>query len=105
MDDEPSISPDEVAYLMAAVESQFPALALTLADVVSTYAGVRPVIGTGKADPSKESRDHVVWEESGLLTVTGGKLTTFRRIALDALKTAAKASSSKWANRMAGCRC
>jgi glycerol-3-phosphate dehydrogenase len=48
---------------------------------------VRPVIGAGKADPSKESRDHVVWEESGLLTVTGGKLTTFRLIALDALKT------------------
>lgn len=87
---EPHISPDEVAYLMAAVESQFPTLGLTLDDVISSFAGVRPVIGTGKADPSKESRDHVVWEESGLLTVTGGKLTTFRRIALDALKAAAK---------------
>lgn len=87
---EPRISPEEVAYLMAAVESQFPALGLTLDDVISTFAGVRPVIGSGKADPSKESRDHVVWEESGLLTVTGGKLTTFRRIALDALKAASK---------------
>jgi len=47
---------------------------------------VRPVIGTGKADPSRESRDHVVWEEKGLITVTGGKLTTFRLIALDVLK-------------------
>jgi glycerol-3-phosphate dehydrogenase len=55
-------------------------------DVVSTFAGVRPVIGSGEADPSKESRDHVVWEESGLMTVTGGKLTTFRLIALDVLK-------------------
>jgi glycerol-3-phosphate dehydrogenase len=44
------------------------------------------VIGTGKARPSDESRDHVLWEEAGLLTVTGGKLTTFRLIALDALK-------------------
>jgi len=61
-----------------------------LDDIVSTYAGVRPVIGSGKADPSKESRDHVVWEESGLLTVTGGKLTTFRRIALDVLGVARK---------------
>ena len=86
MDHEPHISPKEVAYLMAAVETQFPTLDLTLDDVVSTFAGVRPVIGTGKADPSKESRDHVVWEENGLLTVTGGKLTTFRLIALDALK-------------------
>jgi glycerol-3-phosphate dehydrogenase len=90
LDLEPGISGDEVAYLMAAVASQFPALKITLDDVVSTFAGVRPVIGTGQVDPSKESRDHVVWEESGLLTVTGGKLTTFRRIALDALKAARK---------------
>lgn len=86
LDDEPRISPEETAYLMAAVDSQFPALAITLDDVISTYAGVRPVIGSGKLDPSRESRDHAVWEESGLLTVTGGKLTTFRIIALDVLK-------------------
>lgn len=84
--DEPGITPDETAYLMAAVASQFPSLNLTLDDVVASFAGVRPVIGSGKADPSDESRDHVVWEENGLLTVTGGKLTTFRLIALDALK-------------------
>jgi glycerol-3-phosphate dehydrogenase len=87
LNDEPRISPAEVAYLMAAVEAQFPALHLGLDDVVSSFAGVRPVIGTGQADPSKESRDHVVWEEDGLLTVTGGKLTTFRLIALDALRS------------------
>jgi glycerol-3-phosphate dehydrogenase len=86
LDDEPGISPEEVAYLMAAVEAQFPSLHLTLDDVISTFAGVRPVIGSGKADPSRESRDHVVWEEGGLLTVTGGKLTTFRLIALDVIK-------------------
>jgi glycerol-3-phosphate dehydrogenase len=45
-------------------------------------------VGSGKKDPSSESRDHVVWQEDGLLTVTGGKLTTFRLIALDALKAA-----------------
>jgi len=87
LDDEPKISPGEVAYLMAAAVSQFPTLDLGLDDVISTFAGVRPVIGTGKVDPSEESRDHVVWEESGMLTVTGGKLTTFRLIALDALET------------------
>lgn len=85
---EPGISGAEVAYLMAAVEAEFPSLHLNLEDVLSTYAGVRPVIGTGQADPSKESREHVVWQENGLLTVTGGKLTTFRLIARDALKSA-----------------
>jgi glycerol-3-phosphate dehydrogenase len=86
LQNEPAISLEETAYLMAAVEAEFPALGLELRDVISTYAGVRPVIGSGKADPSQESRDHVVWLENGLLTVTGGKLTTFRLIALDALQ-------------------
>ncbi len=86
LDIEPKISPNEVAYLMAAVEYQFPSLCITLEDVLSTYAGVRPVISSGKLDPSEESRDHFIWEENGLISVTGGKLTTFRLIALDVLK-------------------
>lgn len=86
LNEEPAISPDEVSYLMAAVEAEFPSLGIGLKDVLSTYAGVRPVIGSGQDDPSKESREHIVWEESGLLTVTGGKLTTFRLIAQDAIR-------------------
>ncbi len=82
---EASITPDEVAYLMQALEFQFPELRLGLDDIIATFAGVRPVIDSGKADPSREARDHAVWLEHGLLTVTGGKLTTFRLIALDAL--------------------
>ena len=88
LNEEPAITPGEAAYLLAAVAAQFPSLDLTLADVTASFAGVRPVIGSGKVDPSDESRDHVVWAENGLLTVTGGKLTTFRLIALDALKAA-----------------
>lgn len=81
-----TITPAEMRYLLAALTFQFPQLQLTQDDVIATYAGVRPVIDTGKAEPSKEGRDHAVWMEHGLLTVTGGKLTTFRLIALDALK-------------------
>jgi glycerol-3-phosphate dehydrogenase len=88
LDEEPRISAKEVAYLMTAACAEFPSLSLTLDDVLMTFSGVRPVVGTGEVDPSKESRDHVIWEEKGLLTVTGGKLTTFRLIALDALKAA-----------------
>jgi glycerol-3-phosphate dehydrogenase len=86
LDVEPKISPNEVTYLMAAVDYQFPSLSLTLVDVLSTYAGIRPVISSGKLDPSAESRDHCIWEEHGLYSVTGGKLTTFRLIALDVLR-------------------
>lgn len=83
---EPRISPDEVAYLMATLDYAFPSLNLTLDDVISTFAGVRSVINTGKDNPSAEPRDHMVMYEDGLLTVTGGKLTTFRLIAHGALK-------------------
>jgi glycerol-3-phosphate dehydrogenase len=86
---EAAITQEETDYLMAALHDQFPTLAITEADVLATYAGVRPVIDTGKADPSKEARDHVLWQQDGLLTVTGGKLTTFRAIALDVLRHAA----------------
>ncbi len=86
LDREPSISIEEAEYLLRAVQVHFPELELTKADVISTQAGVRPVIDTGKAEPSEESRDHAIWSEQGLLTVTGGKLTTFRLIAMDALE-------------------
>lgn len=88
LDSEPSISAEEADYLLQAVKTHFPELELTKDDVISTQAGVRPVVDTGKTDPSAESRDHIVWPEPGLLTVTGGKLTTFRLIAVDALKEA-----------------
>jgi len=76
----------ETAYLMDSVTHAFPSLLLSLADVQSTLAGVRAVVDTGKADPSKESREFVLWNEAGLLTVSGGKLTTFRLMAQTALR-------------------
>ena len=87
---EPRITPAEVAYLIEAVNDQFPGTALTPADVSATYAGVRPVVDDGKGDASKATRDHVVLDESGLITLTGGKLTTFRLMAQDALELAAR---------------
>lgn len=89
MNFEAAITRSETGYLMAALRSQFPQLDLHESDIIATYAGVRPVIDSGQADPSKETREHALWMEDGLLTVTGGKLTTFRVIALDALRQAA----------------
>jgi glycerol-3-phosphate dehydrogenase len=85
---EPRISKEEIAYLMEGIHAFLPSLDISLNDCISSIAGVRPVLSEGKIDPSKESREHVVWEDRGLVTVTGGKLTTFRRLAWDALKTA-----------------
>ena len=89
LDAEAAMTRAELDYLLAALRWQFPGLALGEHDVIATFAGVRPVIGSGQLDPSKEAREHALWLEHGLLTVAGGKLTTFRVIALDALRLAA----------------
>jgi glycerol-3-phosphate dehydrogenase len=83
---DPSISRTEAEYLMIAARYAFPPLELNLDDVLSTFSGIRAVVDTGKVNPSKESREHVIWQENGLVTVTGGKLTTFRVMAHDTLR-------------------
>lgn len=91
LEKEPHITADEVAYLLRAVNAKFPSLHLSSADIISTFAGVRPIISEGDGvDPSKASRDHEIWDDDGLLTITGGKLTTFRKMAFDLLEQANK---------------
>jgi glycerol-3-phosphate dehydrogenase len=78
----PHPSDDDVAYLLAAVNDFF-GLELGRGDLVGAYAGVRPLLATG--DPKKSvdiSRKAELYEtSSGMLTITGGKLTTWRRMA------------------------
>ncbi|HSO38674.1 MAG TPA: glycerol-3-phosphate dehydrogenase/oxidase [Labilithrix sp.] len=88
LDEEPAISQAETEYLLESAQKAFPSFELTEKDVISTWSGVRPVIDTGKSDPSKESREHAIWKEDGLLTISGGKLTTFVVMARDALAAA-----------------
>jgi glycerol-3-phosphate dehydrogenase len=85
---EPRISRGEIKYLMDIVRYQFPSVNMAEGDVLSTYAGIRPVIGGERKRPSKEKRDHTIWQQDGMVSVTGGKLTTFRLMALDVLRAA-----------------
>jgi glycerol-3-phosphate dehydrogenase len=85
-----AITEEEVRYLLDGLNHILPSARLTAADVISTWAGVRPVISRGKGTkPSAEKREHSIWNDKGLVTVAGGKLTTFRLIARDAIKVAA----------------
>jgi glycerol-3-phosphate dehydrogenase len=86
---EPTITPGEGSYMLDALHASFPDAGISESDVISTYSGVRPVVDSGKKDPSKESREESVWVDRGLITITGGKLTTFRRMAHKALHAAA----------------
>ncbi|HEY7631407.1 MAG TPA: glycerol-3-phosphate dehydrogenase/oxidase [Thermoleophilaceae bacterium] len=74
--------PDDVEYLLDACNSFF-GTSLGAGDLTGAYAGVRPLISTG--DPKKSvdiSRKAELYEtSSGMLTITGGKLTTWRRMA------------------------
>jgi len=89
-DEEIGITSEEVDYLLTATNDLFDDVNLNREDVISTWAGVRPLISEGgdgnRVSPSKEKRDHSVWLDNNLVTVSGGKLTTFRLIALDVLK-------------------
>jgi len=87
--EEPAITCEELSYLLEITNFEFPDANITKKDIISTYAGVRPVISDNTAkDPSKEKREHAVWTDKGLISVSGGKLTTFRLIALDVIKAA-----------------
>jgi len=83
---EPFCSQTETKYILEAANALFPSLNLTTADIISSFAGLRPIIRGSAENPSKESRAHAVWNEHGLITITGGKLTTFRIMASDALR-------------------
>jgi len=88
METEPFVTMEEAHYLMEGLTHILPNLNLSLNDCISSIAGVRPVLSKKKKAASRESREHVVWKNKGLITVTGGKLTTFRMLASDALKAA-----------------
>lgn len=74
----------DVAYLLETLNYYFPDAVLGERDVVSTFAGLRPLVsGDHGESPSEVSREEAVFESaSGLLSIGGGKLTTYRRVAI-----------------------
>ena len=88
---EPRPLKEEVAYLTEYV-GRYLDRRPQPAEILSTYAGLRPLLrGRVGSRTSKLSREHaVIVSESGLITVTGGKWTTYRRMAIDAVDQAAR---------------
>jgi glycerol-3-phosphate dehydrogenase len=87
-----AITPEETRYLLEAV-NRFLARPLTERDIVSSYAGVRPLYDDGSDNPSEVTRDYVLKVDvpvgaanaAPLLTVFGGKITTYRCLAEEAM--------------------
>ncbi len=88
--DEVRASNEDVRYLLAAANHFFPAASLGADDVVSAWAGIRPLIPTTHDTPGSATREHLVSTDvEGVVTVTGGKLTTYRVMANDTIKAVA----------------
>ena len=78
----PTVTKKEAEYLLSAVNLKFPKLDIKYEDIVSCWAGIRPLIKDKRINPGEISRrDELFLAENGLLTITGGKLTGYRLMA------------------------
>jgi glycerol-3-phosphate dehydrogenase len=80
--DSPLATKEEVVELLAMVQDCFPEVGLTVDDVLATWAGIRPLIAEEGKSTRDTSREDEIWHgPPGLVTIAGGKLTTYRRMA------------------------
>lgn len=83
---EPFMTKNEMEYLLTAVKTIFPAAAIDESDIISSFAGLRPIVTMGDMAPSKASRTHRIFADKNLFSIAGGKLTTFQRMASDLIQ-------------------
>ena len=85
---------EDVKYLTASANAFFPNARLTPADVVAAWAGIRPLIAEGAArDEGDSSREHALHRSaSGVFSITGGKLTTYRSMAAEVVDDVVRAN-------------
>ncbi len=82
---------NDVDYIVAAVNHAFSGVQLQKEDIISTYAGLRPLVVQSGKSAHRTSREHQIWtSESGLVTIAGGKLTTYRSMAQELVDLVAK---------------
>lgn len=88
----PTLTEADRDYLLHAINYMFPTLNMTVEDVESSWAGLRPLIADeGKDNPDEISRkDEIFISDSGLISMAGGKLTGYRKMAEDAIDTVVK---------------
>ncbi len=89
--DNPEVKPEDIDYILRQLKQYF-SLTVTNSDILASWCGLRPLVSDLKShDTAHLSRDHIVnVSRSGLLTVTGGKWTTYRKMALDAVDHAVR---------------
>lgn len=87
--DDVAANAEDVDYLCEHINHFFPDANLARADVISTWAGLRPLIAQDASRPHEVSREHEVFvRDEGVLIIAGGKLTTYRRMAKELVDAA-----------------
>ncbi|WP_234387018.1 glycerol-3-phosphate dehydrogenase/oxidase [Aquimarina sp. Aq78] len=91
---------EDAGYLLKAVNHMFPGLKLTRDDIESNWAGIRPLIHEDGKDPSELSRkDEIFVSKTGLISIAGGKLTGYRKMAQRVIDTVLKTMSDKTSSK------
>jgi glycerol-3-phosphate dehydrogenase len=87
---------NDADYLLNAINKAFPNIHLSVKDVESNWAGLRPLIHEKHKDPSELSRkDELFISKSGLISIAGGKLTGYRKMADRAIEAVLKTMKTK----------
>ncbi|MED4905957.1 glycerol-3-phosphate dehydrogenase/oxidase [Parageobacillus thermoglucosidasius] len=87
----PKMTKEDRDYLLRAIRYMFPSVNITADDIESSWAGVRPLIYEEGKDPSEISRKDEIWQSpTGLITIAGGKLTGYRKMAETVVDLVAK---------------
>jgi len=101
--DDPRPTNAEVEYLLRAAVTAFPGRGIDRTSVQGSFAGLRPILDVHADEPSEASREEDIWEENGVLTVSGGKLTTWRSTAEEAVDAALSKLPDEISRRAARC--
>ena len=92
-------------YVINSINYMFPSLKITVADIESSWAGLRPLIHENGKNPSEISRKDEIWKsKSGLITIAGGKLTGYRKTAEVVVDLLAKAFKDEDGRTFSACR-
>ncbi|HEU5218207.1 MAG TPA: glycerol-3-phosphate dehydrogenase/oxidase, partial [Gemmatimonadales bacterium] len=88
-----TVDPEDVIYLLRSANALYPAARLEHSDVIASWAGLRPLLAADPSAPaSAVSREHrIVRGPGGLYTIAGGKLTTWRSMAVEMVDLLVKA--------------
>ena len=100
----PRTNLEDVRYLVDAVNNTFPTVNLTVSDVISSWAGLRPLIHEeGKSASEISRKDEIFISDTRLISIAGGKLTGYRKMAERVVDVVARRLKKKFGTKTAAC--